>query len=134
MTPWYNLFSYWIFIGFLIRNLNKQLVPFSLYPCIITINIGLIILLCIKFTISTFNFTLHTLCITLVILTTHVVPLILVKPVFDKHTLIANLCVLIVYLIILHVQKLTIFKVYGAVLKENPNETFREYLKNRQLI
>lgn len=128
MTPWYNLYSYWIFIAFL---LTKQL---SLYPSIIIVNIGLIILLSIKLNQDTIKFTLDTMCITLVIFITHVLPLILSKPAFDKYTITANLCIFIAYLIILHLQKLTIFQVYQEILKENPNESFLQYLKNRRLI
>jgi hypothetical protein len=117
MEPWYNVFSYW---GFILWLLSPWL-PFSVLLILILNLIGTFLFLSVaktSFSVATF----------LVLL--HVVPVWFVRR--QPIEWVPTLVIFAVYSAFLAAQELDFTSVYGSLLREPP-VTITEYLKARRI-
>lgn len=117
MEPWYNVFSYW---GFILWVLSPWL-PFSVLLILILNLIGTFLFLSVARTS-------HQVALFLVLL--HVVPVWFARR--EPIQLMPTVAVFATYLVFLAAQGIDFTRVYGNLLREPP-VTIHEYLKLRSI-
>lgn len=117
MEPWYNVFSYW---GFILWLLSPWL-PFSVLLILILNLIGTFLFISIART---------SLSVAVFLIVLHLVPAWFARR--ESIQWIPAFIVFMIYLAFLAVQGLDFVKVYGNLLKEPP-VTIRDYLRMRDI-
>lgn len=115
MEPWYNVFSYW---GFILWLLSPWL-PFSVLLILILNLIGTFLFLSMSKT---------SLSVAMFLVFIHSLPVWFSRR--EPIKWMPTVTVFVMYLIFLAVQGLNFEKVYGSLLREPP-VTIREYIKFR---
>jgi len=126
--PWYNIFSFWLFILILLQFTG--VLPFSVMPSVIIVAFGIICGFFVKLYLGI------PMSISFIFIETilHCVGFVLLPLKFTHRDIIINVLLFISYCIISILRKINLFKLYNGMLHADQNVSFVEYLKQRGIL
>ena len=131
MEKWYDLFSFWVIILFLLYKLN--IIKFSILPSVLLAIVGAFIIFFIKVYL---DIPMNLQFILFVVIILHMFPLFLIpyKNNLTSSDITNNLVIIIIYLLFLLIRNKNVFNVYKNIVYENNNTSLMEYPRRRGLI
>jgi hypothetical protein len=124
MYKWYERYSYWVLILSVLSKLG--IVPINMYPSVLYVLVGTIVILYLKYTnkvpMST-TYLIYTFCV-------HAFPLLLVPHAFTWGDVVKNVLIYGVYVACIG----NVYQIYKEGVYVDSNKTLVEILKDRGIL